>query len=671
MQVRFAAHIIAYHFTCQTPFDFCQSALKFKINRAANELPMIEIFPWDKNFETGFPVIDEQHRMLVDMLNGLANSAAGAAGPEHTDELFAALADYAAHHFQTEEELWESYMPGRPETCAHQAEHLKFIAELTAIKANKLHKPHDKLIEDILSFLAKWLAFHILESDKRLGRACMRIRNGQDPKSAAEASLAESGAGKAVLVQTILNMYDSLSNRTLQLMREAGARQAAEERLRMSMQVFDATMDAIAVVDAELRIAEANKAFAQSLPADRQSPASFRGQLLCSFKSGLAALWQEQIRPALALAGNWSGVVQTRNSDGSPVAEWLAVTRLGESAEDAGGLLACVFSNVGSLISKNLQLERMANHDPLTGLPNRLLMLERLEVEIARAERNRSGCAVCFLDLDGFKPVNDRLGHAAGDEVLKTVASRLLRLARSSDSVCRVGGDEFVLIFAGIADERAARELAELALAQISLPVDAAGTRCCVGASIGVSLYPKDATDARDLLLLADEAMYTAKAGGKGACMFSGAAAANPALNPAGPGQPPCRKIRQARANSPHACCKLLALCLLRSGCLPKEETGDLERTRILEKIGAGSEDFRLALYETAEEIQSLLDGQHGAEEGASRLSRYALSACGQITDSGKRAALAEFFRHEIRNSPYANDFERMLLAAAVEVWGL
>ena len=631
---------------------------------------MIEIFPWDKNFETGFPVIDEQHRMLVDMLNGLANSAACSAGPEQTDRLFSALADYAAHHFQTEEELWESYMPGRSETCAHQAEHLKFIAELTAIKANKLHKPHEKLIEDILSFLAKWLAFHILESDKRLGRACMRIRNGQDPKSAAEASLAESGAGKAVLVQTILNMYDSLSNRTLQLMREAGARQAAEERLRMSMQVFDATMDAIAVVDADLRIAEANKAFAQSLPADCQSPGSFRGQLLCSFKSGLAPLWQEQIRPALALDGNWSGVVQTRNSDGSPVAEWLAVTRIGESAEGDGSLLACVFSNVGSLISKNLQLERMANHDPLTGLPNRLLMLERLEVEIARAERNRSGCAVCFLDLDGFKPVNDRLGHAAGDEVLKTVAARLMRLARNSDSVCRVGGDEFVLIFADIADERAARELAELAIAQISLPVDAAGTRCSVGASIGVSLYPKDASDARDLLLLADEAMYTAKAGGKGDCMFSGSAAANPAQNPSA-GHAACRKIRQARANSPHACCKLLALCLLRSGCLPKEEAADLEQTRILEKIGAGPDDFRLALYETSDEIQSLRGGPCNEPESEARLYRYALAACSQVTDPDKRSALAEFFRHEIRHSPYANDLERMLLAAAGEVWGL
>jgi len=166
------------------------------------------------------------------------------------------------------------------------------------------------------------------------------------------------------------------------------------------------------------------------------------------------------------------------------------------------------------------QLERQANHDLLTGLPNRNLLADRIDQAISRAERLGYFLALVFIDLDNFKFINDSLGHAAGDELLVEVASRLRGCLRSSDTVARQGGDEFVLVLNDHYQVNSIISLLERVLLEIGHPVSLAGREFQVGASLGVALYPQDGDDATTLLKHADVAMYAAKDRGRNNFQF-------------------------------------------------------------------------------------------------------------------------------------------------------
>ncbi|MBA3695562.1 MAG: diguanylate cyclase [Methylotenera sp.] len=159
-----------------------------------------------------------------------------------------------------------------------------------------------------------------------------------------------------------------------------------------------------------------------------------------------------------------------------------------------------------------------AHHDYLTDLPNRALFLECLEFAIPLAKRNGQKVALLFLDLDGFKHVNDTLGHANGDMLLKEVAMRLLSLIRNSDMLARIGGDEFTFILNNIGNEDNAIGVGNKIITALSEPFDLNGSICNIGGSIGISIYPDDTLDPEALLDQADEAMYLAKKKGKNTC---------------------------------------------------------------------------------------------------------------------------------------------------------
>lgn len=161
------------------------------------------------------------------------------------------------------------------------------------------------------------------------------------------------------------------------------------------------------------------------------------------------------------------------------------------------------------------QMRHMASHDDLTGLPNRAMMIDRLEVAIHRAHRENNMCAVAFIDLDGFKKINDNHGHEAGDTLLCNVAGRLSNCIRETDSVARIGGDEFIIIIADMKDIENAKTVVTQALKAIDEPIILTDSDVTIGASIGVSVYPNDSMDAGELLKLADQAMYKVKGKGK------------------------------------------------------------------------------------------------------------------------------------------------------------
>jgi diguanylate cyclase (GGDEF)-like protein len=206
-----------------------------------------------------------------------------------------------------------------------------------------------------------------------------------------------------------------------------------------------------------------------------------------------------------------------RRSDGSPV--WvLQSVNLVAGSPDRPPVLEGTIVDITDRKRVESQIEHLAFHDSLTGLPNRSLFDDRLELALARCRRDGGNLAVLFLDLDRFKRINDTLGHEAGDRLLRAVADRLRDCVREEDTIARVGGDEFVLLAAGVGDADA-RMLAEKVLRSItSEPFSIPGASLHVTASIGVSVFPDHGTDPGRLIRSADDAMYAVKAAGRNSC---------------------------------------------------------------------------------------------------------------------------------------------------------
>jgi diguanylate cyclase (GGDEF)-like protein/PAS domain S-box-containing protein len=203
--------------------------------------------------------------------------------------------------------------------------------------------------------------------------------------------------------------------------------------------------------------------------------------------------------------------VQMVRKDGTPL--WIDANGIQQSEEEYLWMLA----DITPIKESQAHVEHLAFHDALTGLPNRLLLADRLQQSLSDAKRQGRMLAVCYLDLDGFKPVNDRYGHEAGDLLLQEVARRLVKTVRDNDTVSRLGGDEFVLLLPrlGNADECAA--ILRRVVAEVARPFDLRqGRQASVTVSVGVAIFPKDALDGDSLLRHADRAMYSAKQKGPG-----------------------------------------------------------------------------------------------------------------------------------------------------------
>lgn len=186
-------------------------------------------------------------------------------------------------------------------------------------------------------------------------------------------------------------------------------------------------------------------------------------------------------------------------------------------SDEVGHLTLAFNQLLAKLTRSQVELERMAHHDELTGLPNRALLADRMQHALARARRHRTHVAVLYLDLDGFKPINDALGHDTGDLALREVTRRLNGVLRQSDTLARVGGDEFVLLVTDLADDavEGIADLAHRCIETLAAPLELRGRHCMLGLSIGIALSHGE-RDADALLLAADEAMYAAKRNGRG-----------------------------------------------------------------------------------------------------------------------------------------------------------
>ncbi|WP_367849700.1 EAL domain-containing protein [Rhodoferax sp. WC2427] len=281
---------------------------------------------------------------------------------------------------------------------------------------------------------------------------------------------------------------------------------------RAASTVFESSYEGLMMVRADGLITKVNPAFVRITGYAAEEVIGKSPRILASGRQGVdfyRAMWA-----AIATQDYWQGEIWNRRKGGEVYAELLAISVVRDSAGAVEHYVG-VFSDISRLKSHEAELDRIAHYDPLTGVPNRRLLADRLAQAIARTSRSELSLAVCYLDLDSFKQVNDRYGHSGGDQLLVGVTEHLKKILRAEDTLARLGGDEFVLLLADIASPEECSIVLERVLAAVRTPVQIDGQAVSVSASIGVSLYPQDRSDADTVLRHADQAMYLAKNAGR------------------------------------------------------------------------------------------------------------------------------------------------------------
>ncbi|MGZ5058832.1 MAG: EAL domain-containing protein, partial [Methylobacter sp.] len=607
----------------------------------------VEVFPWNKNFEVGVPLIDDQHQKLVELLNVLAGHLAYQSDIPTLNNVFNDLAEYAIYHFQAEERVWHTVFPDDVWETKHKNDHRRFLTTINSIMAGKTVRPLDEVIEEILTFLTQWLAFHILDTDMRMAKVVLAVQSGIPLNQAKKQADQEMSGAMKVLIETMLSMFDALSSRTMQLAKEVVERQKAEQasqdaldrlqkiasqvpglvfqfqlfpdgrsripyaneairtiyrvspeevsedaskildalhpddlesfktsfkvsarnltpwrqeyrlkfddapacwlfgnalpqqqadgsvlwhgfitditkhkqtevELRIAATAFE-LQDAMLVTDANNVILKVNQAFTQITGYSAQEVIGRNPNFLSSGQHDKAfydAMWESINR-----TDAWQGEIWNRRKNGEVFPEWLIITAVKEpdASSDQVNNYVASFSDITSRKAAEEEIKQLAFYDPLTQLPNRRLLQERLKHSIEVERRDGKRLALLMLDLDRFKAVNDSLGHSAGDELLQQVAVRISARLRDMDMVARLGGDEFVVLLEDIAHaEDAARVAAEIILV-LSKPFPLLQNNDVqIGASIGISLYPEHGSSYETLMDHADAALYQAKDQGRG-----------------------------------------------------------------------------------------------------------------------------------------------------------
>ena len=288
-------------------------------------------------------------------------------------------------------------------------------------------------------------------------------------------------------------------------------RKAAEANLKRAGIVFDKSPQAILITDVRNRIEQVNPAFEKVTGYSAEEVVGKNPSVLSSGRQSAEfykAMWN-----TLRDTGEWQGEIWNRRKDGTAYCEWLTLSQVRQNDELTGYI--GMFIDVTRRKEVEAQLEWRANFDPLTQLPNRYLLLDRVDQAIRHARRSGNPGALLMLDLDHFKEINDNLGYQIGDQVLVEMAQRLQGIMRENDTVGRLGGDEFVVLLTDLTEYQALG-VAQRILEAVSLPFTVESRELQIGGSIGLAQFPTDSEDPNELLRLADMSMHQAKAAGRG-----------------------------------------------------------------------------------------------------------------------------------------------------------
>lgn len=283
-------------------------------------------------------------------------------------------------------------------------------------------------------------------------------------------------------------------------------------RLELAASVFTHAREGIMITDANANIVDVNETFTQISGYSRSDALGQNPRMLSSGRHGTD--YYHQLWSDLTTKGFWSGEVWNMRKNGEIYAQMQTISRVQDAAGTTINYVS-LFTDITEIKEHQQQLEYIAHYDALTHLPNRVLLADRLKQALARSHRTNSALAVLYIDLDGFKSVNDNHGHDLGDQLLITVANRWTEALREGDTLARIGGDEFIVILVDLEQSQDYQAILQRLLNAAAEPVNVNQNLVRVSASIGVTLYPQDPSDADQLMRHADQAMYLAKQAGK------------------------------------------------------------------------------------------------------------------------------------------------------------
>jgi diguanylate cyclase (GGDEF)-like protein/PAS domain S-box-containing protein len=310
---------------------------------------------------------------------------------------------------------------------------------------------------------------------------------------------------------------DAVPSGFIVLVRDVTERSRYEERMREAMVVFRASSQGIMTTDGDGVITSVNPAFCTITGFAVDEVIGHKSSI---FRSGRHdAAFFEDMWTRLVATGAWEGEIWNRRKNGETYPQWLTITAV-RDAEGRVTEYVSLFSDITERKQQEAAIWHQANFDPLTGLANRSLLQDRLERALAHARRHRSKVGLIFLDLDGFKWINDSLGHDVGDELLIDVALRLNACVREQDTVARLGGDEFTVVVHDLHDVEDLRTISDKLVAVLRDPFMLASTRHYLSGSVGITVFPDDGDNVQTLLRNADIAMYKAKQSGKNRAQF-------------------------------------------------------------------------------------------------------------------------------------------------------
>jgi len=329
----------------------------------------------------------------------------------------------------------------------------------------------------------------------------------------------EAEDGKRIIQTVKTPIRDAVGNviGILGIFWDITEKKQAENQLRQSAAVFQSTADGVIVTDTDSNIIAVNKAFTEisgysEAEALGKNPSFRRSER--QDEDFYRVMWA-----SIRTHGRWQGEIWNRRKSGEVYPEWMTISTVRDSEGSITNYVA-VFSDITNAKHSQMQLDHMAHHDPLTDLPNRTLLDDRLAQAIGRARRSEDNIGVLFIDLDRFKNVNDSLGHPTGDKLLQDVAKRLHHLLRDQDTVARLGGDEFIILIEELDKPEVAEAVANKVIDALSRPFTIHSQEIYLGASIGISIFPDDGDTAEALIKYADAAMYRAKEHGRNNYQF-------------------------------------------------------------------------------------------------------------------------------------------------------
>ena len=364
------------------------------------------------------------------------------------------------------------------------------------------------VIQILLSIIISWfvrvlIVKNIAEPIKKLQLAMSEIQRENDLSKRADVDETSPDIGE--MARTFNALVANLEHAT--------------ERLELFGKMFHGSSEAILITDAAKKIVAINPAFTEITGYRVDESIGKNPNILNSGRQ--TPDFYQKMWASINVAGQWQGEIWNRRKTGEIYPEWLSIGVVKNSKGEVINYIS-LFSDITERKAAEQQIEFLAHYDALTRLPNRALFADRLRSALLAAERNKNKVALLFLDLDKFKAINDTMGHLAGDLLLQSVATRLLTCVRESDTICRQGGDEFMILLSTIGNTTDVEHVAQKIIAVMKEPHHIEGRDLIVTFSVGISIFPDDAGSVDAMVKCADDAMYRAKECGRNNYQFFG-----------------------------------------------------------------------------------------------------------------------------------------------------